>query len=146
MQFLRLDLCVFSGVGPHGFPGYADSMDQGLRLTDNSCFQESPPPLGRFTSSMSSIKDHCHLLLQVTRKQKDVVVFTEHTYLCAVSTPDTGLHRQSGSTVNVLPIDPQTKLGHQVTGLRSTERLIQARLLPKPVLSLTLHAACLRLS
>lgn len=120
-------------------------MDQGLRLTDNSCFQESPPPLGGFTSSMSSIEDHCHLLLQVTRKQKeDVVVFTEHT--CEVFTPDTGLHRQSGSTVNVLPIDPQTKLGHQVTGLRSTERLIQARLLPKPVLSLTLHAACLRLS
>lgn len=96
---------------------------------------------------MSSIEDRCHLLLQVTRKQKeDEVVFTKYTYLCAIFTPDTGLHRQGDSTVNILPIDPQTKLGHQVTGLRSTEHLIQARLLPKPVLSLTLHAACLRLS
>lgn len=78
-----------------------DSLDRGLRLTDNSCFQGSPPPPGGFTSSMSSIDDCCHLLLQVTRKQKeDVIVFTEHTYSCALSTPDTGLHRQSGSTVN----------------------------------------------
>lgn len=69
-----------------------------------------------------------------------------HAYLFAIFTPDTGLHSRSDRTVNILPIDPFAKLGHQVTGLRSTESLIQPRLLPKPVLSLTPHAACLGLS